>query len=112
PDPVLPVRGISVPAAVREHLDQFIAFTADGLARNRVNTILLRIDFKHAYESHPELREENPLTREDVKRIVAAARKAGIRIIPQINLLGPQSSASSLGKLLEAYPQVDETPHI
>lgn len=112
PDSLLPVRGISIAAPDREHLGEFIAFMDDALARNRVNTMLLRIDFKYAYESHPELREENPLTREDVKRIVAAAREAGIRIIPQINLLGHQSWASSLGKLLEVYPQFDETPHI
>jgi len=33
-------------------------------------------------------------------------------LIPQINLLGHQSWESQIGKLLEVYPQFDETPSI
>ena len=43
---------------------------------------------------------------------MAACRKDGIRIIPQINLLGHQSFRSSLGNLLRQYPEFDETPWV
>jgi hypothetical protein len=43
---------------------------------------------------------------------VAAARESGIRIIPLVNLLGHQSWHGSVGKLLEVYPELDETPWV
>lgn len=39
-------------------------------------------------------------------------QKHGIRIIPQINLLGHQSWAGSTGNLLKVYPEFDETPSV
>ena len=44
--------------------------------------------------------------------MVKACQQAGIRIIPQINLLGHQSWANRTDKLLSVYPQFDETPWI
>ena len=40
------------------------------------------------------------------------AKKHGIQIIPQINLLGHQSWANRTDKLLSVYPQFDETPWV
>src|SRR4030095_16093984 len=48
----------------------------------------------------------------DVKKIVDVCRKNNIRLIPQVNLLGHQSWASTTHKLLQAYPQFDETPYV
>ena len=70
----------------------------------------MRVDYNYAYESHPELRDDNPLTREDVKKIVAACKKGHIRVIPQVNLLGHQSWFTRVEKLLQVYPQFSETP--
>jgi len=41
---------------------------------------------------------------------VAACRRNNIRIIPQVNLLGHQSWAGTIGNLLRVYPEFDETP--
>ena len=65
-----------------------------------MNTLILRVDYNYAYEKHPELRDDNPLTKEDVKKLVAACRKNNIRLIPQVNLLGHQSWANKNEKLL------------
>ena len=111
-DTRLPVRGLSIAAPKTEHVDEFVAFIREELVPRRVNTLLLRVDYNYQYESHPELRDENALSKADVKKIVAACREGNIRIIPQINLLGHQSWAGTLENLLEVYPEFDETPHV
>lgn len=111
-DSLLPVRGLAIAAPRAEHVDSFVDFMREELVPRRVNTLVLRVDYNYEYETHPELRDASALSTSDVKKLVAAAREGGIRLIPQINLLGHQSWASELGNLLEAYPEFDETPHV
>ena len=111
-DKALPVRGLAIEAPRQTDLDAFLRFIEQDLAPAHVNLLILRVDWNYAYESHPELRDPNPLTREDVKRIVAACRRHGIRIAPQINLLGHQSWAKQTYALLREYPQFDENPSV
>jgi hypothetical protein len=111
-DSVLPVRGLSIAAPSVKGLDVFLKFINEELAPAHFNLLILRVDWNYAYESHTELRDGNPLSKADVKKIVAACQKHGIRIAPQINLLGHQSWAKSTGNLLRVYPEFDETPHV
>ena len=111
-DEILPVRGLCIAAPDKESLDPFIKFINEELVPKKVNTLVLRIDFRYEYRSHPELQSDNPLSKGDVKKIVKACKVGGIRVIPQINLLGHQSWFSNVGKLLEQYPQFNETPHV
>lgn len=111
-DSLLTVRGFAIAAPKVENVDRFVKFINEELAPRKVNTLILRVDYNYEYESHPELRDSVALSKEDVKKIVAASQKNNIRIIPQINLLGHQSWAGDLGNLLEVYPEFDETPHI
>lgn len=107
-----PVRGISIAAPGKDGVDPFVKFIKEELAPKKVNTMILRVDYNYEFESQPELRDSVALSKADVKKIVNACRSAGIKIVPQINLLGHQSWASTLGNLLEVYPQFDETPHV
>ncbi|MGV8139789.1 MAG: family 20 glycosylhydrolase [Mangrovibacterium sp.] len=109
---LLPLRGFCISAPRSTELDAFIRFIDQELAPRKVNTLILRVDYNYAFESHPELRDENALTKADVKRLVAACRKDSISLIPQINLLGHQSWAGRTGNLLKVYPEFDETPHV
>lgn len=111
-DEILPVRGICLAAPDRATMEPFVNFINDELVPRKVNTLVLRIGYNYQYKSHPELAMENALTKKDVKKIVKACEAGGIRIIPQINLLGHQSSRNRLGSLLTNYPEFDETPHI
>ena len=111
-DKKLPVRGLAIEAPKPDGLDRFLTFVEEELVPAHFNLLILRVDWNYAYETHPELRDPNPLTREDVKRIVALCRKHGIRLVPQINLLGHQSWAQTTHALLREYPQFDETPSI
>lgn len=106
------VVGFCIAAPRPQGLDDFLAFMENGLAANGINTLILRVDYNYAYESHPELRARGALSKDEVKRIVETARDNNIRLIPQINLLGHQSWAGSVGMLLDAYPQFDETPWV
>lgn len=108
----LPVRGFCIAAPSKGELGRFIKFINEELAPRRINTLVLRVDWNYEFVSHPELRDRGALSREDVKQLVAACKAGNIRLIPQINLLGHQSWASTTGNLLRVYPQFDETPHV
>ncbi|SFW32421.1 family 20 glycosylhydrolase [Chitinophaga sancti] len=112
PDSVLPVRGFCIGSPSPSGLNEFIKFIDQELAPRQVNTLILRIDYNYKYESHPELRDENPLSKADIKKLVAVCKKNHIRLIPQFNLLGHQSWAGEVFYLLTRYPQFDETPWV
>lgn len=111
-DSILPVRGFCIDIPRSAGLDSFVNFINEELAPRKVNTLLVLVDYRYQFRSHPELSDSFGLTKAEVKKIVVACRKNHIRVIPQINLLGHQSWASHTGKLLAAYPQFDETPWI
>ncbi|MEN7547533.1 family 20 glycosylhydrolase [Rapidithrix thailandica] len=108
----LPVNGFCIAAPSANKVDEFVKFIENELAPRGVNTLVLRVDFNYTYESRPELRGNNPLSKEQVKQLVKACQKHQIDIIPQVNLLGHQSWAEKTNKLLEVYPEFDETPHV
>jgi hypothetical protein len=111
-DKVFPVRGFCINAPGPSEVDRFIKFIDDELAPRGVNTLLLLWDYNYQFETYPQLRQPDALSRAEVKKIVVACRRHKIRIIPQINLIGHQSWASKLGKLLEQFPEFDETPDV
>ena len=111
-DSILPVRGLCIAAPRTGGVDSFTKFIAEELAPRKVNTLILRIDWNYQFTTHPELRDSVSLSEADVKKIVSVCRKHKIRLIPQINLLGHQSWASTTHNLLRVYPQFDETPHV
>ena len=111
-DSIMPVRGLSIAAPRPDGLDRFLQFMEKELAPNQVNTLVLRVDYNYQYKSYPQLQDSSALSEADVKKLVAMGKKHGIRLIPQINLLGHQSWAGKTGALLREFPQFDETPHV
>src|SRR5882757_7938227 len=55
-DGVMPFRGFCIASPGSNSLNEFIAFVHDELAPRHVNTLVLRVDYRYRYESHPELR--------------------------------------------------------
>lgn len=104
--------GFAIAAPKPDGMDQFIRFMEEELGPNGINLLILRVDYNYAYTSYPNLRSEDPLTMNDVKRLVQSARMQNIQLVPQINLLGHQSWAGQVSGLLGEYPEFDETPHI
>ncbi len=111
-DSTLIVKGFCISAPSPERLGNFLAFMENDLAGNGINTLVLRVDFNYEYDSYPNLRDEKALSLEQVKMLVRTARENNIELIPQVNLLGHQSWAGTIGKLLQEYPQFDETPRV
>ena len=111
-DEAVPVRGLAIAAPTVAEMDLFVKFIDEELAPAHFNLLILRVDWNYAYECYPQLRDPNPLTRADVKRLVEVCRRHGIRIAPQINLLGHQSWAETTYALLREFPEFDETPHV
>ncbi len=111
-DTIFPIRGLCIAAPTPQRVDTFVQFINNEMAPRGVNTLILRIDFNYQYQSRPELSDSNGLSKNDVSKLVAACKAHNIHLIPQINLLGHQSWASKLGRLLSVYPEFDETPHV
>ena len=109
---LMPVRGLSIAAPGPQGVDQFVTFIEDELVTRDINVLILRVDYNYQYISHPELQDSVALSEQDVKKLVTVCGDHGIRIVPQINLLGHQSWAERTLKLLEKYPEFDETPSV
>jgi len=106
------VKGFCIAAPSPSKLNQFILFIENDLVPAGINTLVLRVDYNYQFASYPELSDENALSKNDVKQLVKICKKHHIEIIPQINLLGHQSWASSPGNLLKIFPEFDETPNV
>ena len=91
-------------------LDVALKFIQEALPKEGVNVLVLEFDYHYQFSKRPEVAETDSLSRDDVKKLVAACRKAGVRLIPQINLLGHQSWQKKTAGLLRAHPEFDETP--
>ena len=81
-----------------------------SLARQGVNLLIVEVDYNFEYVSHPELRGEDPVSKETVKKIVGLCRTLGIRLVPEFQSLGHQSWEEKTYPLLVKYPQLDESP--
>ena len=111
-DKLLPIRSLCIGAPKPQNLDRFVKFINEDLPLNKVNTLILRIDYRYQFEGHPELSDSFSLSKQDVKQLVIACKQNNIQLIPLINLLGHQSWAGVTHKLLKVYPQFDETPQV
>lgn len=110
--PPYPVRGLCISVPSVDNIDEFVEFIDNDLTPVGLNVLILRIDYRYEYKSHPELIGDHPYSKNDVKKLVTVCKKNNIRLIPQINLFGHQSWHETAGKLLQVYPEFDETPNI
>lgn len=106
----LPVRGLHLLTPKPADVPLLVRFIREAMPREGVNTLVLEIDYNYQFKSHPEVADPGALSQADVDAITAAARDAGVRVIPQINLLGHQSWAETTYGLLRSHPELDETP--
>jgi hypothetical protein len=105
-------RGVHIMAPNPEDLPLLQRAITEVLVPLGVNVLVMEVDYKFAYQSHPELRMEPVLHKADIRDLAALCRKHGIRLIPQFQCLGHQSWAQSTFSLLTKYPELDETPQI
>ena len=80
------------------------------LSKLGANVLVVEVNYAFDFQSHPEIRPGQFISKTRARELVAAARAHGINVIPQINCLGHQSWSRNTGELLKHYPQFDETP--
>jgi hypothetical protein len=108
--PAPPVRGLHMMAPAVEDVPLAVRFIKEVLPKEGVNTLVLEFEYRYRFTRRPEVAEPDSLSADDVKALAAACKEAGVRLIPEINLLGHQSWAKATGGLLRAHPEFDETP--
>ena len=111
-DSIVPIRGFCISAPTPQYFDTFLKFIEEDLAPRKVNTLLLLVGYRYQYESHPELIDVNALSKQQVKQLVKLCREMNIKLIPQLQIMGHQSSMTTANMLLQKYPEFDETPHV
>ncbi|HEV8131569.1 MAG TPA: family 20 glycosylhydrolase [Acidobacteriota bacterium] len=105
----LPVRGLHLSAPRPAEMADALKFIREALPKEGVNLLVLEFGYRYQFTRRPEVVDQGALSREDVKAIVEACRAAGVRLIPEINLLGHQSWAKTTHGLLRSHPEFDET---
>lgn len=121
------IKGIVLTAPLRKEVDDVVAFIDGYLAPHGCNLIVMQVRYRYQFQLHPECWGYDPLSREDVKKLVAVCRKHNIRLVPKMNLHGHQSGLHNTPTdgilhghesaipdfrdgLLRAYPELDEMP--
>ena len=122
-------KGIVLTAPLTHEMDSVVRLIEEYLAPNGCNLIVLQTRYRYQFRLHPECQGYDPLSYGDVKRLLAACRRNGIRLLPKMNLLGHQSGVPNRptdgilhghgGRtpdirdgLLRAYPEFDEEPDL
>ncbi len=110
-DPVsFPVRGLHLAAPKPDEMADCLRFVHEALPREGVNVLVVEFNYHFQFQKRPEVADPDALSRDEVKGLVSACRQAGVKLVPQVNLLGHQSWAEKTFGLLRAHPEFDETP--
>lgn len=107
-----PWRAVHLMASGRDDLPLLKRAIDEGMKPLGVNVLMLEVNYRFEFQSHPELREGGGMNKADARDLAAFCRERGIRLIPQFNCLGHQSWARNTAPLLKKYPQFDETPDV
>ena len=120
-------KGIVLTAPLSKEVDDVVEFIDRYLAPNGCNLIVMQMRYRYQFRLHPECQGYDPLSYDDVKKLVAVCRRHGIRLVPKMNLHGHQSGLHNTPTdgilhghseaipdfrdgLLRAYPELDEMP--
>ncbi|MGC9952512.1 MAG: family 20 glycosylhydrolase [Bryobacteraceae bacterium] len=108
--PAPPVRGLHLMAPVHADVPLAAKFIKEALPKEGVNVLVLEFDYHYRFTKHPEVAESDALSADDVKVLASACKDAGVKLIPEMDMLGHQSWAKDTWGLLRAHPEFDETP--
>ena len=92
----------------RESAAQELIATLPRLAAAGANLVIIEVNYSFEFQAHPELRQKNFITRATAHQLAAAARRCGIRLIPEFNCLGHQSFGRRAEPLLKVHPEFNE----
>jgi hypothetical protein len=102
-------RGLHIKVPTHRSLQHTLRLCTDHLPALGVNILVVEVNYRYKWRSHPEL-SEGDLTFEDARKLTATCRAAGILVVPQFQCLGHQSWQRHRNALLARYPEFDESP--
>lgn len=120
-------KGIVLTAPLTEEVDDVVKFIDEYLAKRGFNLIVMQVRYRYRFKKHPECMGYDPLSYDDVKKLLNVCKKNGIKLIPKMNLIGHQSGMPNVPTdgilhghqveaydirdgLLRAYPEFGEQP--
>lgn len=79
-----------------------------------VNVLVYEVGYNFAFDSHPDLRFEKMITKDEARDLARFCKERGIRLIPQFNCLGHQSwvNGNMVFPLMTAHPEFEEVPDL
>ncbi len=118
-------KGIVLTAPLSGEIDDVVKFIEEYLAPRGFNMIVMQVRYRYQFKRHPEVWGYDPLSLDDVKKLLSACKRSNIKLIPKMNLIGHQSGfpneptdgilhghnetvADIRDGLLRAYPDFDE----
>ena len=81
-------KGIVLTAPLTKEVDDVVEFIDKYLAPNGCNLIVMQIRYRYRFRLHPECQGYDPLSCNDVKKLVNVCKKHNIRLVPKMNLQG------------------------
>lgn len=104
-------RALCIEAPTPNEVDRFCDFIKTRLAADKIDLLVLLTRYRFEFDSHPECRGREPLSKADAGRIADACKAAGIRLVPKMNLLGHQNDADTgaVENILVNHPDFDES---
>ena len=109
-EPDLPIRGLHMAAPKPHEVPATARFIWEALSQEGVNVLVMEFNYNYKFTRRPEVVDPDALSAKDMRTLATVCRESGIKLIPQINLLGHQSWAGTTFGLLRAHPDFDETP--
>ncbi len=105
-----PRRGIHVMSGGKDSMPALECLLGELAPALALNWVIVEINGGFQYASHPECAGENPLTKDDARKLAALAQSKSITLVPMYNCLGHQSWHADTGALLRAHPEFNEAP--
>ena len=118
-------KGIVLTAPLSEEIDDVIKLIDQYLAPRGFNMVVMQVRYRYQFKRHPEVWGYDPLSYENVKKLLDVCKKNNIRLVPKMNLIGHQSgfpneptdgilhghnyvTSDIFDGLIRAYPDFDE----
>lgn len=78
------------------------------------NVLIYEVGYNFAFDSHPDMRFDKTISKEEARDLAEFCRNRGIRLIPQFNCLGHQSWAkrNMIFPLMSFHPEFEEVPDV
>jgi hypothetical protein len=105
------IRAVHIRVDTKDVTDKLVQFIKEGLAPLGFNMLCIEFNPGYDYKCYPDM-ANGTFGKADAQKVAAAAKEAGIRIVPLFMCLGHQGWRFERNSLLKAHPELDEQPYM